>query len=95
MMLMAVLFPAWLFWFGWTSNPSVPWPAQVVAGIPIGAGILIIWLQGLNHLINIYHMFANSELSANTLIRSTVGAHFHSLLRTCMTHWEWLGLPGC
>lgn len=25
---MAVLFPAALFWFGWTSNPSVPWPAR-------------------------------------------------------------------
>ncbi|KAJ5885931.1 Major facilitator superfamily domain general substrate transporter [Penicillium subrubescens] len=32
---MAVLFPAGLFWFGWSSNPSVPWTAQVVAGVPI------------------------------------------------------------
>lgn len=76
MMPMAVLFPAGLFWFGWTSNPSVPWPAQVVAGIPIGAGILVIWLQGLNYLIDVYLMFANSALSANTLIRSTVGGAF-------------------
>lgn len=76
MMPMAVLFPASLFWFGWTANPSVPWPAQVVAGVPIGAGILVIWLQGLNYLIDVYLMFANSALSANTLIRSTVGGAF-------------------
>lgn len=76
MMPMAILFPAGLFWFGWTSNPSVPWPAQVVAGVPIGAGILVIWLQGLNYLIDVYLMFANSALSANTLIRSTVGGAF-------------------
>lgn len=76
MKLMAVLFSAGLFWFGWTSNPSVPWPAQVVAGVPIGAGILVIWLQGLNYLIDVCLMFANSALSANTLIRSLVGGAF-------------------
>ncbi|GLI79433.1 citrinin biosynthesis cluster MFS transporter mrr1 [Penicillium ochrochloron] len=52
MMPMAALFPAGLFWFGWTPNPSVPWPAQVVAGVLIGAGILVIWRQRLNYLID-------------------------------------------
>jgi hypothetical protein len=91
---MAVLFPAGLFWFGWSSNPSVPWTAQVVAGVPIGAGILVIWLQGLNYLIDVYLMFANSALSANTLIQSTVGGAF-PLFATCTTHWEWPGPHRC
>jgi hypothetical protein len=76
MMPMAALFPAGLFWFGWTPNPSVPWPAQVVAGVPIGAGILVVWRQKLNYLIEVYLMFANSALSANTWIGSTVGGAF-------------------
>ena len=35
--------PAGLFWFAWTSDPSTPWPAQVVAGIPIGCGIILVF----------------------------------------------------
>jgi DHA1 family multidrug resistance protein-like MFS transporter len=76
MMVAAFLVPAGLFWFGWTSNPHIHWAPQVIAGIPIGAGILVIWLQGLNYLIDVYLMFANSAISANTLIRSGVGGGF-------------------
>lgn len=32
----------------WTSNPHITWVPQVLAGIPIGAGILMIFMQGLN-----------------------------------------------
>ena len=32
----------------WTSNPHISWVPQVLAGIPIGAGILMIFMQGLN-----------------------------------------------
>lgn len=35
------------FWFAWTSFPSInPWP-QIISGIPIGAGIYLIYLQVL------------------------------------------------
>ncbi|KAH9909714.1 putative MFS multidrug transporter [Xylariomycetidae sp. FL2044] len=76
MMVGALLLPAGLFWFAWTSDPGIPWAPQVVAGVPIGAGILIIWMQGINYLIDVYLMFANSAISANTLIRSTIGFAF-------------------
>ena len=46
---------------------SHPWSA-LVSGIPIGSSIFVIWLQGLNYLVDIYLMFANSVLPANTLI---------------------------
>ena len=89
MMTAAICLPVGLFWFGWTSDPGVPWPAQVVAGVPIGFGILVIWMQGLNYLIDVYLMFANSALAANTLIRSIVGAAF-PLFATAM--YERLGV---
>ncbi|KAJ5488656.1 Citrinin biosynthesis cluster MFS transporter mrr1 [Penicillium diatomitis] len=76
MMIASVLLPIGLFWFGWTSDPSVPWGAQVVAGIPIGLGILVIFMQGLNYIIDVYMMFANSAIAANTLIRSALGGAF-------------------
>lgn len=67
MITMAMIFPVGLFWFGWASTPT-PGQRKVVAGIPIGSSIFVIWLQGLNYLVDIYLMFANSVLPANTLI---------------------------
>ncbi|KAF9637313.1 putative mfs multidrug protein [Lasiodiplodia theobromae] len=70
------LFPAGMFWFAWTSSPNInPWP-QIVAGVPIGAGILMIFLQGLNYIIDVYMMNANSAIAANTFLRSFAGAGF-------------------
>lgn len=76
MMIASFLLPAGLFWFAWTSSPHVSWVPQVIAGVPIGAGILVIFMQGLNYLIDVYLMFANSAIAANTLMRSTVGGGF-------------------
>jgi len=72
----AVLLPAGLFWFAWTSSPEITWVPQVLAGIPIGAGILMIFMQGLNYIIDVYLMHANSAIAANTLVRSLAGAGF-------------------
>ncbi|PYH45629.1 MFS transporter [Aspergillus saccharolyticus JOP 1030-1] len=76
MMIASVLLPIGLFWFGWSSHPSTSWVAQVFAGIPIGMGILVIFMQGLNYIIDVYLMFANSAIAANTLIRSSLGGAF-------------------
>jgi DHA1 family multidrug resistance protein-like MFS transporter len=40
--------PIGLFWFAWTSNPNITWVPQVLAGAPIGFGIFLIFLQGIN-----------------------------------------------
>jgi len=70
------IFPAGMFWFAWTSNPNITWVPQVLAGIPIGMGILMIFLQGLNYLIDVYMMNANSAIAANTFVRSFLGGGF-------------------
>ncbi|CAI7666990.1 unnamed protein product [Penicillium pancosmium] len=85
MMIASVLLPIGLFWFGWTSSPNVHWAPQVIAGIPIGMGILVIFMQGLNYIIDVYMMYANSAIAANTLIRSTLGGAF-PLFATQMYH---------
>ena len=85
MMIASVSLPAGLFWFGWTSNPHIHWAPQVIAGIPIGMGILVIFMQGLNYIIDVYMMFANSAIAANTLVRSLVGGAF-PLFATQMYH---------
>lgn len=72
----SLLLPIGLFWFAWTSNPHISWVPQVLAGIPIGCGIMMIFLQGLSYLIDVYLMYANSALAANTFIRSLAGGGF-------------------
>ncbi|KAJ5239210.1 hypothetical protein N7468_003829 [Penicillium chermesinum] len=90
MMVASILLPIGLFWFGWTSNKNIHWAPQVIAGVPIGLGILVIFMQGLNYIIDVYMMFANSAIAANTLVRSTVGGGF-PLFATGMYHN--LGVP--
>lgn len=70
----AVFFAAGLFWFGWTADPGVPWPASVVSIAFIGAGFNIIFQQCLNFLVDTYRLYAASATSANTFLRSFLGA---------------------
>ncbi|KAI9718318.1 MAG: hypothetical protein M1828_006783 [Chrysothrix sp. TS-e1954] len=85
-----LLMPVGLFWFAWTSNPSVSIWAQIIAIIPTGAGILIIFMQGLNYIIDVYLFHANSAIAANTFIRSWAGAGF-PMFATYM--YQRLGVP--
>jgi len=74
MMVGGVALPAGLFWFAWTSSPNISWVPQVLSGIPIGFGVYLIFLQGLNYIVDVYLMFANSAIAANTFLRSLFGA---------------------
>jgi len=76
MILGAFFLPIGLFMFAWTSNPHIPWPPQVVAGGFIGAGLLMIFLQSLNYIIDCYLMHAASGIAANAVVRSFMGAGF-------------------
>ncbi|KAH9844886.1 MFS general transporter [Teratosphaeria destructans] len=84
----AILLVVGCFWFAWTSFPSIsPWP-QILSGIPIGAGIYLVYLQ---YLVDVYVTNANSALSANTIVRSFIGGGFPLLAgpmyKTLGTRW--------
>ena len=85
MIIGAFLLPIGLFWFAWTSSPNITWVPQVLSGIPIGAGVQMIFLQGLGYVIDVYLMHANSAIAANTLVRSMAGGGF-PLFATAMYH---------
>lgn len=72
----SLILPIGLFWFAWTSHPSTPWPAQVIAGIFIGAGIVFIFQGAIVYMVDTYLLNANSALAINTFVRSLVGAAF-------------------
>jgi DHA1 family multidrug resistance protein-like MFS transporter len=53
MIIGAVILPIGLFWFAWTSSPHISWIPQVLAGAPIGMGIIMVFLPGLNYLVDV------------------------------------------
>jgi DHA1 family multidrug resistance protein-like MFS transporter len=77
MMVGAVLFPIGLFWFAWTGNyGSIHWIVPTLSGLLTGAGIMTIFLQALNYLIDAYLVVAASAIAANSFLRSFFGAGF-------------------
>ncbi|KAJ5283453.1 hypothetical protein N7505_001433 [Penicillium chrysogenum] len=76
MMVGGLLLPSGMFWFGWTSSPNITWVPQVISGGLLGAGVLLIFLQGLNYIIDVYAMNSNSAIAANSFFRSWLGAGF-------------------
>ncbi|KAF1841044.1 major facilitator superfamily [Cucurbitaria berberidis CBS 394.84] len=65
------------FWFGWTGyRADIHWIVPTLSGILIGFGLLSIFLQSLNYLVDAYLMFAASAIAANTFMRSLCGACF-------------------
>jgi len=70
-------FAAGLFWFGWSGyKESVHWIVPTLSGLFTGFGLLCIFLQLLNYLVDAYLMFAASAIAANTFLRSFAGAGF-------------------
>lgn len=73
----AIALPISLFWFAWTSRPSLAhWIVPCIAGIPFGFGMVLIFTAVLSYLIDTYLLFAASALAANSLLRSLFGAAF-------------------
>ncbi|KAL1306912.1 hypothetical protein AAFC00_005555 [Neodothiora populina] len=93
------LFSIGLFWFGWTGyKADIHWIVPTLSGLLTGFGLMSIFLQCLNYLIDAYLMFAASAIAANTFLRSLCGAGF-PLFATYMIEGmgvQWAGtLLGC
>lgn len=72
-----VAFAGGLFWFGWSGyNPNVHWIVPAASGILTGYGLMAIFLQALNYLVDAYLLFAASAIAGNTFLRSLCGAAF-------------------
>jgi DHA1 family multidrug resistance protein-like MFS transporter len=92
-------FAGGLFWFGWSGyRADIHWIVPTLSGLMTGFGLLSIFLQSLNYLVDAYLMFAASAIAANTFLRSLAGAGF-PLFATYMFNGmgvNWAGtLLGC
>lgn len=74
LMLGAILLPLGLFWFAWTSSPSISPIPQIISGFPIGAGIMLIFTNGLVYIVDIYGPLSASAIAANAFVRSVAAA---------------------
>ncbi|KAI2471728.1 MFS general substrate transporter [Annulohypoxylon bovei var. microspora] len=72
-----VSFTGGIFWFGWSGySADVHWIVPAASGIMTGFGLMGIFLQALNYLVDAYLMFAASAIAGNTFLRSLCGAGF-------------------
>ncbi|KAL7624055.1 hypothetical protein AAE478_005612 [Parahypoxylon ruwenzoriense] len=72
-----VSFTGGIFWFGWSGyRADVHWIVPAASGILTGFGLMGIFLQALNYLVDAYLMFAASAIAGNTFLRSLCGAGF-------------------
>jgi MFS family permease len=70
----SVLIPTGQLWFSWTCLPTrVHWVWPILAGVPIGAGNIAVFIYATTHLANTYDLYAASALASNTVVRSVLG----------------------
>lgn len=72
----AVCIPVGLFVFAWTNYPSIHWIVCIIATVPFGFGMVLVFLSIMNYLIDSYTIYAASVLAANSVLRSLFGAAF-------------------
>lgn len=72
----SILLPIGLFWFGWTSFPSVPWIVPTLAVGCATMGIFSIYLATFNYLADTYHRYASSAIAAQSCCRNLLGGIF-------------------
>jgi multidrug resistance protein len=87
----AWLLPLGLFWFGWTALPPTPWQWSIVAGVPFGFGLVMLFLGITAYLTDCYSEYSTSALAACALLRSLFGAGFavfaESMYESMGTPW--------
>ncbi|PYI16999.1 membrane transporter [Aspergillus violaceofuscus CBS 115571] len=73
----SIALPVGLFWFAWTIVPvSIPWIVPVLGSVPVGYGLLMIFLPCYNYLVDSYTIYAASVMAACTLMNSVFAAAF-------------------
>lgn len=72
----SILMPIGLFWFAWTNGPEVHWIVSIIASVPFGVGMQIVFLSLTQYLVDSYTIYAASVLAGSGVVRSFVGAAF-------------------
>lgn len=87
----STLMPVGLFWFGWTSFPSVPWIVPVLALGCATMGIFSIYLATFNYLADTYHRYASSAIAAQSFCRNILAGVFPLVANFMFTNLTYQG----
>lgn len=66
--------PVGMFWFAWTNFPSIHWIVCIIGIAVFCHGSVLVFLAGMNYLIDSYTIFAASVLAANAVLRAVLAA---------------------
>ncbi|KAK9251603.1 major facilitator superfamily domain-containing protein [Lipomyces tetrasporus] len=72
----AVFAPIGIFWFAFTTYRSVQYIVPIVAGVPFGFGIILVFSGVFTYLVEAYRPYSASALAANGFLRSSFAAVF-------------------
>ena len=65
-----IMLPVSLFWFAWTSFPSIHWAVGLVGTIFFGLGNVLVFISLINYLIDTYSLFAATAAATNSIVRA-------------------------
>ncbi|KIY50669.1 MFS general substrate transporter [Fistulina hepatica ATCC 64428] len=65
-----------LFWMAFTTYKSVPWIVPIIASVPFGMGICLVFASVFTYLVTAYRPIAASAMAANMALRSVFAAAF-------------------
>ena len=83
----AIMLPVSLFWFAWTSFPSVHWAVGLVGTVFFGLGNVLVFISMMNYVIDTYSLFAATAAATNSIVRALfafalyVSSYFSCLVR--------------
>lgn len=83
----AFAIPICLFWFGWSSRPSIHWIMPIIGSAWFSVGAFLLFNSVLNYLSDAYPADAASVLAGNDFFRSCFGAGFVSASPACFENF--------
>lgn len=66
----AIMYPAALIWYGWTSERGVSWPAPLIANFFYGIGSMLIFAMATTMLTEFMPKNASAGVAANNFVRN-------------------------
>ena len=72
----AFFIPICLFWFGWSSRPSIHWIMPIIGSSFFSMGAFLLFMAVLGYLGDAYPKYVASVYAGNDLMRSAFGAAF-------------------
>lgn len=69
----AIMIPLSLFWFAWSSFPSVHWAVGQVGSVFFGLGNVLVFISITNNIIDTYGLYAATAAATNSIVRALFG----------------------